>query len=328
MSRVWIFLVLTLCLVLNSACAARRTVLGPVRDLSVEANQAGMKEFSLGNLGAAQVEFERALHLNRSIDHREGALINLNNLGTIRLKQADPDGALGIFQEALELARAVSDRAAEAELQVHTGDAYGMKEEYEKARSAYQSAENISLEIRDTLLRKRALGRLGALGITLQAWEDAEKDLRDAYRLDQEAGDEPGMALRESDLGVLAMNRDRSEEALALLTSALERHRKLEIPSGVSLDLQRLARFYLSRGQSSMAEEYAGRAFFSHTGSGDPAGAVQDLLILARACHVQGDDQRAMEIIDRAKEMLKELADSKDLYKNIEAAEAELGLNP
>lgn len=292
-------------LFLLPACAPHRQALGPVRHLAVEANRSGMRQFSLGNLSAAQAGFERALGLNRSIDNRHGALVNLSNLGALRLRAGDPDGALAYFQQGLGVAGDLMDQGTEADLLINVGLAHDAKGEHAKARSSYLSARELAGKTKNSRALRSALGRLGRLELSLQNWDDAEAYLREAYRLDKAAGEERGMALRESDLAMVALHNGRPKEAAGLLASALNRHRRLEEPAGVALDLQRLARLHLSAGELAPAEAYAERAFLAHRSGGNPGGAVFDLLLLSRIYHEQGNDMRAREKLDQARGLLK-----------------------
>ncbi len=131
------------------------------------------------------------------------------------------------------------------------------------------------------------------------------------------------MAWRESDLGLLALARGRHEEALTRIRSALDRHRELEDPEGVGLDLQRLARVYAAKGEWASAEVYADRARQAHLAAGNLAGAVEDLLILARVHHEQGDLARARSRLDQARALLPHPED--DLLEGIRAAEQLIG---
>jgi tetratricopeptide (TPR) repeat protein len=144
-----------------------------------------------------------------------------------------------------------------------------------------------------------------------------------AYELDKKGKDEPGMAMRESDLGFLALQRNRPEEAVTFLNSALKRHQTLEESSGVSLDLQRLSSVYVSLGDLSRAEDYADRALYSHLAVENLSGAVQDLLILARIHHRKQEDGKARERLNHAKALLQDM-DREDLARRIEVTEEAL----
>jgi tetratricopeptide (TPR) repeat protein len=96
----------------------------------------------------------------------------LSDLGHILLEQDDP-GCLALFQEALELAQRIGDRAAEALVAFNLGNAYlavpGLRD-LDQAEHWYQHSLNLR-EDTDWLGRARLLGSLG--GLALQRFQDA-----------------------------------------------------------------------------------------------------------------------------------------------------------
>jgi len=286
------------------SCAGSPPVTRSIRNLAADANRRGMKEFTRGQLDAAEADFRRALQLNRRIDDRRGTLDNLNNLAALHLKQGDPAGALTLLQEGLTIAGNLRDRTAEIDLRIHIGAAEEMRDKNEAALSSYSKAEVSARTLGDPRRLQAALGRKGQLELVLQRWNEAGRDLQSAFDLARSRGDEKGMAMRESDLGLLALNQGRLPEASALLTSALQRHRRLEDPPGIALDLQRLGKLSGRQGDPGQAEAYLKRAFLSHQADGNTAGAIQDLLILAELYRSQGEKEKALKTLKEAEKFL------------------------
>ncbi len=308
---------LILLIFLTSGCGSSRIALEPTRDPAVDANQTGMRQFALGEFHSAQRSFEKALRLNRRIDNRRGEVTNLNNLGAVRLKQNDPEGALTYFEAAYRLEQRVSDPRAKSELLVNIGVAHEMRGESMKALETYRKAEVIARSADDRDGLRSALGRLGRLEVSLQDWNDAASHLNEAYRLDTEAQDERGMALRETDLGLMALKRNRPQEAHALLSAALQRHKRLKNATGISRALQGLARTAYVSGNLSGAEDYANRAFLSHRAAANTAETIGDLLLLVRIQRKRGEFRKAGKTLNLAGDLLRRI-NRKDLKKEFE----------
>lgn len=286
------------------SCAAPRPLTRSLHELSADANRRGMKKFAQGLFDAAEADFRRALQLNRRIDNRRGTLDNLNNLAALHLKRGNPEGTLTLLQEGLAIAVNLRDQAAEIDLRIHIGAAEEMQEENAAALSSYSRAEASARALGDPRRLQAALGRKGQLELALQRWQDAKGDLQAALDLARSRGDEQGIAMRESDLGLLSMHQGHLAKAAAQLTSALQRHRKLEDPPGIALDLQRLGKLSHRQGDSAQAESYLKRAFLSHQADGDTIGAMQDLLILTEVYRSQGEKEKALKTLQEAEKFL------------------------
>ncbi len=317
---------LTAVAIFLAGCASAPIIPAPVSSLSTRANEAGVREFARGNLDRSKQLFARALKLNRSIDNRRGIVDNLNNLGALALRKGDPEAAVVSFEEALTLSRELRDFAAEADVLINLGAAHEAMGEAEKALASFAAARELAEAHGAVRTLRAALGRMGRLELALARWESAANHLKAAYVLDGKEGDEAGMALRENDLGLLALEQNRPDEALALLRLALDRFRRLESPAGVALALQRLARVHLHCEAFALAEEHARRALHAHEAIGDSTGAVQDLLILASIEQRRGQIPAARTWLAQARNRLNGLK-SKDLQARIDALDAVLRQN-
>ncbi len=312
--------------ILTAGCATAPILPTPVSSLSARANAAGVREFARGNLDRSKKQFERALRLNRSIDNRRGIVDNLNNLAALALRDGNPEAAAASFEEALALSRELGDPAAEADLLINLGAAQEAVGQVQRALASYETAREMAEAHHTTRTLRAALGRMGRLELALERWETAAQHLQTAYALDRTEGDEVGMALRESDLGLLALQQNQPDEALGQLRSALERFRRLENPAGVALALQRLARVHLQQEAFALAEEVGRRALHAHEAIGDTPGAVQDLLILSKIDKGQGKIAAARVWLTQARDHLNGLK-SKDLQARIDALDAALSQN-
>ncbi|MBV7338003.1 tetratricopeptide repeat protein [Chloroflexi bacterium TSY] len=127
------------------------------------------------------------------------------------------------------------------------GNVYDVQGHKEQARSALQESLAISRQLHDTYWMIVATS---ILGINLEIagdWPAAAIHYQQALALAEQTGNLPQSARVENSLGLLGMKRGDDEEALTLLTHALELNRKLGIERELPYVLGSLAQVQIQR---------------------------------------------------------------------------------
>lgn len=232
-----------------------------------QAEQAGPPPRGPEDLGRVMDEAYRQQARGR---HQVEQLSNLKMLGQAYDQEGKWQEALESYEQALSLARASKDGAAEADLQTWIGQVWAGQKELARARDAYEQALRVSQELGDARRQVLVLGQLSELhagqGELLEATRLTE-------RIDSLLGEVTKPDLRATLLGALARLHRRlddparalryDEQALALLEQLGKRN---EVASaldtiGIDHDLmgeeQKALEFYeraIALGESVRAE--------------------------------------------------------------------------
>lgn len=108
----------------------------------------GMVYYFVGNYLGAATNWQEALKIFRSIDHKQGEANMLNNLGAINNNEGDDSKALELYLESLAVAEEIGDKVRVYTAQQNIGLIYAKKTiTYAKALEYYFKALPISEEL-------------------------------------------------------------------------------------------------------------------------------------------------------------------------------------
>jgi tetratricopeptide (TPR) repeat protein len=131
---------------------------------------------------------------------------------------------------ALELARRIQDRAAQAHAHNNLGIFYFLLARYQEALACYQDSRTIFRELGDRPGEASSLGNLGAVYERLGRYEEAIACQRDSLTIFRELGDRRGEAEALRDRGDALRATGRNSEAEAGWREALTICEALGIP--------------------------------------------------------------------------------------------------
>jgi hypothetical protein len=175
----------------------------------------------------------------------------------VALRAGDAAGARPLLEEALAVARAVGDRAAEGTALWGLGNEAATAGDRGAARAAYEASLARFRALGDEWGAALALNALGALALAASDAAGARARLEEPLPRLRAAGPRWLLAPVLVNLGAAALRLGDPEGARAHLAEGLRLWRDLARPDGAALGLAGLARLAAAQGQA----ERAGRLF-------------------------------------------------------------------
>ncbi len=193
----------------------------------------------LGNYTFAISDYERALTYAREIGDRQQEFNTLRRLGNAnyryyvenrRTDQLSDQSVVAIsyYQEALDIAQQLGDRANERQVLGALGSITLGKNWYEKAVGYYQQALSIDQQTGDRQAESQALRGLGDAYLGLNDYQKAIDHYQQALSINQQLDDVQGKALILQGLGNAYVGQRQYEQAINNYQQALELAQKLD----------------------------------------------------------------------------------------------------
>ena len=147
-------------------------------------------------------------------------------LGEQQAAQGDYQQAVGFWNQALELYRAIDDRAAMGLTYDHLGRAYGQLGQYRVAEDALRTRLAIARDSQDFTGQIYGLNNVGGVLLQKPDLRGAQASFEQALAIAQNIQDPDGIGLSLSNLGLVAAAQGNYDQALRLYEQALDpRHR-------------------------------------------------------------------------------------------------------
>ncbi len=159
-------------------------------------------------------------------------------------------------QTALETARRIGDRAAQARAYNDLGGAYLRRGQYDRALGNHQPSLALYRKLGDRLGQAGSLTNLGVVHKRLGRYEEALACQQESLALSQELGDRAGEAETLNELGVVYQRQGRYREALACHEESLALRRELNQPHGEAESLRELGMTLRALGRAEEARAH------------------------------------------------------------------------
>jgi tetratricopeptide (TPR) repeat protein len=170
---------------------------------------------------------KEALNLTRS-DLPDGQ--TLSNLSMVYLKLGEYSLALNMAQQALSFFEEVSDYPRQARANLRLGMIYQADHQSELALKHLKLALGMMRSLGDALGQSRLLNNLGVVHFSINQFDDALSTWRDAIALQSQIGDEIGMAYTWHNLGDLMEHLGREQESVEAFQMAAALAQRLHLP--------------------------------------------------------------------------------------------------
>jgi class 3 adenylate cyclase/tetratricopeptide (TPR) repeat protein len=179
--------------------------------------------FRLGKIEEAIRLAREALTLARNSGKREDEGSALSSLGLMMLESKEPSLAIGYMEESLVIAREVNNRTMQARCLANLANAavYVLRD-YELARSYYEQAHKLNIELGDRYADGIALGNIGWVCAMLGDYAGAQKHQEQALALAREVGNVYIEIITLMNLSGVAEAQGKAEEALVNAVQANE----------------------------------------------------------------------------------------------------------
>ncbi len=204
----------------------------------------------------AQTLYQQAIERARALSDRAGEASAWHNLGVAQIREGLPQYALQSLQSALPIWRELGNRFGEANTLHNLGTAYADLGKAKEALNAYEQA----LQLRQQLGHKEGvaltLQGIGSVYYALRDLQTAQRHFERALALYRELGNKTGEAETMRYLGNILYVSGQWQKSLAAYESALALYRALNDSDGEATTLTGMGALFLDMGQPELALDY------------------------------------------------------------------------
>ena len=210
------------------------------------------------------------------------------------------EASVTVHSHALQAARDVGDRAAEASALTHLGIVWWGQGQHQRAGEHLAQALAVFRAIGDRLGEARALGNLGLVDLDQGRYPQAVGRVRKALALYRDTGDQLGEARALSDLARVGEEQGRYPQAAGRYRQALALFRAAGDNSGEARTLGNLGTVAMQQGRYQPATAYQQQALTLCRQAGYRIGEAYAVHNLGCLCLRQGQYQSAIDELTSA----------------------------
>jgi CHAT domain-containing protein/Tfp pilus assembly protein PilF len=188
---------------------------------AIDLNNIGFVYDALGEKKKALGYYQKALPLSRAVGDRAVEAKALNNIGAVYVAVGRIKKALEYFKKALSLDRAIRDRAGEATTLNNIGAAYNAFGQKQKALEYYEKVLQIVRAIGERTKEAATLNNIGVVYSDLDQKEKALDYYQQALPLSRDLGDRAGEATKLNNIGLVFHVLGQKQKALDYCQQAL-----------------------------------------------------------------------------------------------------------
>ncbi|HYG51901.1 MAG TPA: tetratricopeptide repeat protein [Flavobacteriales bacterium] len=221
----------------------------------------------------------------------------------------DANVAVEYGEQALALAKKLSDLYGQAIIQQNLGNAYLSTSQFDIARLCYNKSLELARKLKDKLLQSDALNGLGSFYDGLSQYDKAIKCYLKSIKLAEEAGDSIGVAYTLVNVGVVYSNIEQRDQALIYYTESLNLLKLLNDKFGLGSVYGNIGNAYKDQKQYGEALKNLELSVKYLEETGSPAEVAVTLTSIAEVYFFQENYIKAMEVIDQAYDLSKKAGD-------------------
>ena len=181
----------------------------------------------------------------------EGWALALNTLGRVHFARGQLDEAMGFWQESLQLAKRIGDRAGMSRTPYNIGRVQLARGELDGASDSFRESLDISREIGHRRAEARALNGMGGVCVLRKQYAQAHVNCQQALTIDREIGDRRQEATVLSTIGTIHLSQGAYALALEHYQCSLDVVRTIDDRLGEAVALSNLGRIYGKLGRAS-----------------------------------------------------------------------------
>jgi len=229
---------------------------------------------------------------------------------TFLRSQGHWDQAMTLHHSAIEVAREIGTKQAEARALTDLGDMQYLTDDYQAAEDSLRTALRMCTELDDRLGEADALRELGAVQLARGEHDAATESLTRALQKYMSLSDRIGEADALRELGAVQQARGHYQDAASSLDRALTLYRKLDDRLGEADALSDIGTVRLACGDYDSAARSQEMALGLYKVLGERLGEANALTHLGTVQQMSGDHQGAKTSLDRAVVLYKALGDA------------------
>ena len=252
---------------------------------------------------------EAAIEAARRLRNRKAEANHLDNLGVAYNCLGRYQEAIKHHQQALEIAQELDDRQREGVVLGNLGNVYARLGEVSRAIRYHQQALEIARKTGDRWSEGVALGSLGNAYARLGEARRSIKYYKQALEIAREIGDRRSEGVALGNIGLVYGRLGEVERAMQYHQQALEIAREIGDRRGEGAELSNLGNVYADLGEMRQAVEYTQQALEIAREIGDRRGEGDRLGNLGLIYTRLGEVRRAVQYHQQALEIAQEIGD-------------------
>jgi predicted ATPase/DNA-binding CsgD family transcriptional regulator len=219
----------------------------------------------------------------------------LRGLARMYFEQGDFTEAGPIYEQSLEMARAVGDEQGVAGALFGLGGVSLWHGEYDL--SPFEECLAIGRKLGSRYLISNALSMIGTIHMRKEEYEAAKAPLEESLAIDREVGDDAGIALTLCRQGSVTYHLGDYEKARELIEESLVKGRELGADLIIAICLARLGMIALHQGDAAQAEAFLIEGLARARTSGNKRWSRWYLVGLAEVARLGGKAERAAILV-------------------------------
>jgi predicted ATPase/DNA-binding CsgD family transcriptional regulator len=244
---------------LSEALALSEDSLVPVNVRAKALNAAGILAAEQDDFEQAKALYEQALEIRRAVGDKQGTAGSLSNLGVVARKREEYDTAIRLYEESLSIFRELKNLGATASVLDNMGLVKQYKGDYEAADAFYGQALNYFTQVEDKQGMSMALNNRGKMMEYMGCYDQARDLYQKALALASELGDRLSLIGVLNNLASLTNREGKPKQAERLYTDNLALCQQLDSKHDSIDCLEGLARA-VARPQPERAARLLGAA--------------------------------------------------------------------
>jgi predicted ATPase/class 3 adenylate cyclase len=185
--------------------------------------------------------FDESLALYRRLGDERGIARALMNLGNLKRRERDLNGAEELFRQALAIYERLGEAYGQGGALLNLGDLYSARGDRDQARALFEHARDITRSGGARITYAYSLQYLGTMAVVDGDLDRAEELYRQSREEFAELGTRPGLAWSSYYLAIVARERGDTDRARELFGEALRGVQELGHMPGIALALIGLA---------------------------------------------------------------------------------------
>ena len=254
----------------------------------------------LGERQKALGFYNQALPLQRAVGDRAGEASTLSNIGAVYSDLGEKQKALDYYNQSLPLARAVGNRTGEESTLNNIGLVYSSLGERQKALDFYNQALPLARAVADRSGEETTLNNIGVVYAHLGENQKALDYYNQALPITRAVGDRAAEATTLNNIGETYSTLGEKQKALDYFNQALQIKRAVGNRQSESATLNNIASVYSALGEKQKALEYDKQALLLARAVGDRGGEATTLGNIGGVYDDLGEKQTALDYYDQA----------------------------
>ena len=234
------------------------------------------------------------------IDHKQGSLQLLTNIGLIYHDKGNFPKALSYYNRSLKLSREIDDKIKTNGILTTMGIVFYEQGDFIAALEYYNSAQKISEELLDTIGIAYSMNNIGNVYKAQKDYPKALKYYQKTLQIKEEIGTTEDISGALSNMGVIYKDMGQFDKAMKYCTQALQSRELDGDKNGISISLNNIGSIYYEQGDQAKALDYYERGYKLREELGNKAGISNSLRNIGDLYHQRGKYTKAIDYCRRS----------------------------